>query len=246
MSNTKLTLRDLPDLSDWSLAPLLTLEQAALLWGGIDPAFSSYDNVGKEHHEQQCRRAIIAMQAFLGGIVLKTLQVHELFLIGEDGWQNSYSYRANQAKDEFSIRDIDPKRTTVQKMVLIAWAQKEDCLTLKQDLIKRERQMRGASDTERRIETQRQPESTEKPIIQLLDYTPKHPTPEYQVATEVIKEFYDPIPEGGKPPKALVIQDFIAQRLKEITGVKPLEAAIRRVDTLARSPDFKNQTKTKK
>lgn len=103
MSNTKLTLRDLPDLSDWSLAPLLTLEQAALLWGGIDPAFSSYDNVGKEHHEQ-CRRAIIAMQAFLGGIVLKTLQVHELFLIGEDGWQNSYSYRANQAKDEFSIR----------------------------------------------------------------------------------------------------------------------------------------------
>ena len=185
------------------------------------------------------------MQAFLGGIVLKTLQVHELFLTGEDSWQNSYSYRANQAKDEFSIRDIDPKRTTVQKMVLIAWAQKEDCLTLKQDLIKRERQMRGVSGTERRIETQRQPESTEKPIIQLLDYTPKHPTPEYQVATEVIKKFYDPIPEGGKPTKAFVIQDFIAQRLEEITGVKPPENAITRIDALARSPDFKNQTKTK-
>lgn len=37
--NQPLSLSDLEDLSDWRIAPILTIEQAALLWGGIDPAF---------------------------------------------------------------------------------------------------------------------------------------------------------------------------------------------------------------
>lgn len=44
MSNN-LTLADVPDFSDWRLAPLWTLEQAALLWAGINPAFSTFEDI---------------------------------------------------------------------------------------------------------------------------------------------------------------------------------------------------------
>ncbi|WP_231410624.1 hypothetical protein [Neisseria meningitidis] len=52
MSNN-LTLADVPDFSDWRLAPLWTLEQAALLWAGINPAFSTFEDIWKEHPRKQ-------------------------------------------------------------------------------------------------------------------------------------------------------------------------------------------------
>ena len=71
------TLADLPDLSDWRFVPILSLEQAALLWGGIDPAFIPTFAIAKQRaHPLQYRRANIALQAFLGGIVLKTLTMY--------------------------------------------------------------------------------------------------------------------------------------------------------------------------
>ena len=81
-----LMLADLPDLSDWRFVPILSLEQAALLWGGIDPAFIPTLEIAKQQaHPLQYRRANIALQAFLGGIVLKTLTVYKLFLRDYNG-----------------------------------------------------------------------------------------------------------------------------------------------------------------
>lgn len=56
------TLADLPDLSDWRFVPILSLEQAALLWGGIDPAFIPTFAIAKQRaHPLQYRRANIAL-----------------------------------------------------------------------------------------------------------------------------------------------------------------------------------------
>ncbi|HGG7746665.1 TPA: hypothetical protein ACLA99_001876, partial [Neisseria meningitidis] len=96
MSNN-LTLADVPDFSDWRLAPLWTLEQAALLWAGINPAFSTFEDIWKEHPRKQAW-AKIALQAFLGGIVLKTLPVHELYLLDAGGW----AYCDNQKTETFA------------------------------------------------------------------------------------------------------------------------------------------------
>ena len=235
IKHRKITLDDLPDLSDWAIAPILTLEQAALLWGGIDPAFCRFHEAHHEH-EQKYRRAYITMQAFCGGVVLKTLQVHELFLIDRNynGWQ--LSYKANQSKDEFSIEDIDCQKTTIQRMVLLAWAHKEKCLTLRQSLKSEEQIKKEIAVT--------QPE-----IITSIGYKPIEPiydTPEFETACLVIKEFWNTFNGRGKPPKEVEIQEFIRKTLFEITGGKPSEAAVKRVDTLTRPPQFKNQQKTAK
>ena len=73
-----LSLHDLPDLYSWGGVPIISIEQAALLWGGIDPAFTCDTREAKRCHPEQYQAAMIAKQAFLGGIVMKTLEAYEL------------------------------------------------------------------------------------------------------------------------------------------------------------------------
>ncbi|MDO5072870.1 MAG: hypothetical protein Q4D63_00530 [Neisseria animaloris] len=79
---------NIPDLSAWRLVPLLTLEQAALLWGGIDPTKLSFEYLHLAH-EEQARMAKIALQAFCGGIILGTLSPYQLYLFDDRGGQLS-------------------------------------------------------------------------------------------------------------------------------------------------------------
>lgn len=239
----KITLRDLPDLSDWGKVPILTIDQAALLWGGIDPIFHSDIHfieqleckINKSIHIEQYRRAIIAKQAFCGGIILKTLQVHDLYLFDNSGNFREI-YKANQTTDAFSFADIDTSRTTVSSMVLIAWAEKANCTTLRQTLKQREKQELQAVL------------NAPPPLVQIeyKQYKPKHYNPELETAIEINQEIYDQCEEGVKPPKKLKTQEIVEKKLQEKKGVKPLPAEISRVDTLARPECFKNQQSTKK
>ena len=68
-----LTLADMPDLSDWRLPVLWTLEQTALLWAGINPRFSLLGIYGRNTHQTGTGKNCIT--GFSGGIVLKTLTV---------------------------------------------------------------------------------------------------------------------------------------------------------------------------
>lgn len=80
------TLADLPDLSDWGLVPILSLEQAALLWGGIDPAFIPTFAIAKQRaHPLQYRRANIA---------LKELEDAEFLIVSRQGGKNQCSLYA--------------------------------------------------------------------------------------------------------------------------------------------------------
>ena len=177
--NSHLTLSDLPDLSDWRFAPIWTIEQAALLWGGIDPAFCDFHQAEREHHEKY-RRAVIAKQAFLSGIVLKTLPVHELYIFDDDQWR--YSSRANQNQDKFTFEDINIRRTTVMNMALINWAKAQNCQTLKKTLLDRDKE-RQRQENIRKVhefadvinaEEKQSEKSPSVPLLQ-IEYRPLQP-----------------------------------------------------------------------
>ena len=222
-----LTLADMPDLSDWRLAPLWTLEQAALLWAGINPAFFTFMDIWQEHPRKQAR-VKIALQAFLGGIVLKTLTVHELYLFDERGG----AYCDNQKTAIFRMGDIAPSDTTIMQDVLIGWASKERVLSLRQTIQAEEQARREAAKAE-----------AEKQEVKALSYcvVPEFETPEFETACIAVKEFWNKQTVGVTPPKALIVQEFIKDTFKKITGVDPTQAAIRRIDSLTRPTSFKNQ-----
>ena len=238
MENKPLRLSDLPDLRDWRLSPILTIEQAALLWGGIDPFFHTFETIKTAVHPMQCRRAAIARQAFLSGIVLKTLTVHELFLYDQ---RNEWTYRADPKTADYSIADIDISQTLVMTNVLIAWAIKQGVTGLGYDL--RQKELEAGEQ-----QAKQQADGQTAPVLQIecRPLEPRYPTPEFETACEVVKEFWNKQPEGVKPPKQIEIREFIRNVLREKTGVEPKQSEIDRVDRTTRPPQFRNQQPTAK
>ena len=116
-----LRIHDSPDLYSWGGVPIITIEQAALLWGGIDPAFYlRYTRSQTLPPRTISSRHDLPNKPF-GGIVMKTLEAHELYLCDFNN-----SYRADQRQESFTFEDIDTRRTIVQTNVLIEWAQRRD------------------------------------------------------------------------------------------------------------------------
>lgn len=242
MKSKPFGLSDLEDLSDWRIAPILTIEQAALLWGGIDPTFCRDFSDAARYHPIQMRRAFIARQAFLGGIALKTLTVHELHLFN---WQGE-PYKAEQNNADFTFEDIDIKRTTVMTQVLVTWAKRQGCTSLRQDLQQKEKE-NAKKEFDAWIKAEDQKENS-KPILN-IEYKPLEPvynTPEFEAACDVVEKYWNGFDGVGKPPKEIEIKEYIFQVLSEKLGGKPSEAAVNRVDTLTRPLEFKNQKKSNK
>ena len=74
-----------------------------------------------------------------------------------------------------------------------------------------------------------------------MPYRPRYPNPELETAIEISSTIYDNCDKGVRPPKREIIQGIVENKLKEKTGVKPQNAEVVRVDTIARPPEFKNQ-----
>ena len=117
------------------------------------------------------------------------------------------------------MNDIAPNDTTIMQDVLISWASKERVLSLRQTI------------------------QAEKQEMKALPYcvVPEFETPEFETACIAVKEFWNKQTVGVTPPKALIVQEFIKDTFKKITGVEPTQAAIRRIESLTRPPSFKNQ-----
>lgn len=183
------------------------------------------------------------IQAFLGGIVLKTLTVYKLFLRDYHG----DPFPAEQKSAEFFLDEICAGQTLVMRNVIISWAEREGYLTLRQSLARRGGEFGGKKDRQEAPPTIIE----SKPVLQ-IEYRPlepKYPTPEFEVACEAIEaisEVWNKQEAGVKPQKEEEIQYIIREKLKEETGVEPSKAAIARVDTLTRPPIFKNQQKSGK
>lgn len=236
----ELTVADLPDLRIWGTVEILTIEKAALLWGGIDPAYCpTIDKAQSLYVAKQYQTAFVSRQAFLSAITTGTLATHELWC-----WDDYYNSYLHVDKQLPRMQDIDPHNTTVFTAALLSWAEKKRVLTVRQILNQIEKEKAEKLRIKEFIEHNAKETASAKPILQIeyRELEPKHPTPEFDVACQVIKEFWNKVEEGVKPPKQIEIQEFIETTLTKITGVKPSKAEIERVDRLTRPPCFKNNT----
>lgn len=239
--SANIELAHLPDLSAWRMAPLLTLEQAALLWAGIDPSVHSDINKLNQVSHIQRQRAKIALQAFLGGVVLKTLTVYELWVFSDD--INNYTCKVDSQYSP-SIEEINCRRTLVMRDVLIAWAAKEGVHTLRQTLNIQKAQQEEAKRKQDFEDFIR--ETNTPAVIEYKPLEPKYDTPEFEAACLVVAQYWNGFDGEGKPPKEIEIKEFIRNTLIEKLGGEPSQAAINRIDTLTRPNQFKTQQKTKK
>ena len=210
MNLPDLRIHDLPDLYSWGGVPIITIEQAALLWGGIDPAFTCDTREAKRCHPEQYQAAMIAKQAFLGGIVMKTLEAYELYLCDFNN-----SYRADQRQESFTFEDIDTRRTIVQTNVLIEWAQRRNIETMRQKLTRKEAILATANfpcvkEMER-----------EKLVIEHRPLEPRYPTPEFEAACEVVRERWNKQEEGVNPLNNWYYTNLSEKYLKKKQGVNP-------------------------
>nr|DAS85685.1 MAG TPA: hypothetical protein [Caudoviricetes sp.] len=231
----------LPDLSAWGAVEILTVDEAALLWGGIDPAYCRHFSDAEKCRYEQYQQAFIARRAFLAGISLGTLPTNELWCINYQG--DSYLHVDKQLP---SITEIDTSATTVNSQALISWAEKKRVKTLKQAMsayAKYQREQKERREFEKLIKN----EASQHPAsIEYRPLEPNYNTPEFETACEVIKKYWNSFDGRGKPPKEIEIKEYIEKVLTEKLGGKPTQAAINRVDTLTRPPQFKNQQKTLK
>lgn len=172
-------------------------------------------------------------KAILSGIATGTLTPFELWIKYEDNLNGDYVEKVPNTQ-AVSMSEIVTTRTTLIPKAFGIWLQKKGELTL------RERLTRGLII---------QPENaiSEPQTILQIEYqelAPLYDTPEFAAACQVIREFWNKYDGKGKPPKDIEIKEYIEKILTEKTGAKPPQAAINRVDTLTRPPQFKNQQKS--
>lgn len=241
MEDNKYQGLTLPDLSAWGAVEILTVDEAALLWGGIDPAYCRHFSDAQEYRYEQYQQAFIARRAFLSGISLGTLPTNELWCINYHG--DSYLHVDKQLP---SITEIDTSATTVNSQALISWAEKKRVRTLKQTIATYAKNLREQKERYEFDKFIKNEASQPPALIECKPVEPVYDTPEFEAACEVIKKYWNNFDGRGKPPKELEIKEYIEEVLTEKLGGKPKQAAINRVDTLTRPPQFKNQQKTVK
>ncbi|HJV07261.1 MAG TPA: hypothetical protein VJ642_08205 [Chromobacteriaceae bacterium] len=117
-------LNELPDLSDWRFVEVLTIEEAAMLWGGIDPAEWQVSDIGllkNSVHTKQYRKAWIARKAFTEAVCAGTLPFVDAWERHED-WQNGpYEIRVEFPSLPTASRLIT-HMTRINQAALLKWA----------------------------------------------------------------------------------------------------------------------------
>lgn len=230
-----LTLNDLAPLHDirlWGFKELWTLEEAAYIVAGIDPndvktsVNSNWESAPpKFAHSYQIKFYNAILGAITTSIEVGTLTPFSLW-VDTNGWGDGIAkVPNNQAVSAF---EIITTRTTIQPKAFGIWLRNKGIKTLREELVQAAL-----------ITTETTP--AQNNLLELNPFEPVYDTPEFDAACEVIKEFWNEYDGRGKPPKEIEIQEFIKETLTRLTGDEPSKAAIQRIDTLTRPPQFKNQ-----
>ncbi|GAB2902733.1 hypothetical protein GCM10027202_34210 [Microvirgula curvata] len=228
---------NVPDLSLWALVEVLTVEQAAMLIGGIDPSeFRLIELAQGSVHTAMYKRAVVARQALCGAISLGTLPSLEV-------WQQSWSgdQYVIGAKQSASPADIVAERTTIQTSALLSWLARKQFRTIKQDVKEaiasafRKGWQQGETQQKNGEVSEAQPMA----ILPKRTYT----TPPLDVIEEVIAEHwegYDPSDPNAKAPKQHVITQAIYRKLEERGVANPSATMVDYMDRIARHPNAKS------
>lgn len=225
----------IPDLSAWAMVELLTVEEASLLWGGIDPTFcKTVDDAEKTFPREQYQRAYITRKAIISGICAGSLPANEIYVWNEDP-NCPYDAVPHHEKRLPNMADVYTAKTTINTNALISWAEKKKVYTMRQVL--GQKYERPSQPIIERVKE----ENITDVVMLGLSYSPKHENPPLEVLQDISKEVWDQINKGDKPPKQLIIHDLIKQKYKQRTGVEPTANTIKQIDSIARPPCFKNQ-----
>lgn len=129
---------DLPDLSDWLGMEILTLNQAALMFGAIEP----FDGVSVHNLESfdflpiQKKKVNFFHQALLSGVCTGSLECEYIELAIEhlDGYNNPYVEAKIITPSEVDLgclESINLHKTIIKQLVLINWMRKRGFTSLR-------------------------------------------------------------------------------------------------------------------
>lgn len=133
-------LHELPDLRDWRYVEVWTLEEAAMLWAGIDPI--EHDGCRLQDlsffvSKQQHRKALIFLRAAVEAVSAGTLSFNEAWELHED--LNSYCWEAKIKFPELpDPSKLIPHKTRVQQAAFIKWAGSKNIYSYRQEIRREE------------------------------------------------------------------------------------------------------------
>ena len=226
---------NLTDLSLWGQVEIITIDEAALLWAGINPIHCINFEDSSKYPRRQYNQACISRRIFLSGVASGTLPTHELWCYQMDSYGNYESLYQHVDKQLPRMQEISTNSTTILMNVLISWTECKRIKTIKQQI--NEERKNATIAKQLPIPTEIINQQPQPP--KLLDYKPKHNNTAYEVLVSIMKDYYDTIPDGGKPLKSLALREEIAKRYELSKGVKPTQNIIGMIDKLARPEEFK-------
>ena len=132
-------LNDLPDLSTWRYVEVWTIEEAAKLWGGIDPA--DWPDIDLEQikefiHISQYKKAWIARRAMAEAVCAGILPFVEAVELrkSNDAFISVYPYVIG-ANELPSIESILFHKTRISQSSLLKWFAKKNLPSMRADLM---------------------------------------------------------------------------------------------------------------
>lgn len=187
MSNIP-NLDDLPDLSDWRYVEVLTIEEAALLWGAIDPVMYPGIEEAKGNVPDACyRRAFVARRAFSEAVCIGTLGFVEAWEYRPIGWnQEDIPFKVD-FPDLPQILQLIPRMTRVKSAALLSWS-KGKFPTIRQESRARIPEKPASN----------QPAQHEQPASTVLSL-PGYSTPSIELLKVHVEENLAGVPQDQRP-----------------------------------------------
>lgn len=135
-------LHELPDLSDWRYVEVWTLEEAAMLWAGIDPIEhdgSRLQDLSFFVSKQQHRKALIFLRAAVEAVSAGTLSFVEAWELHED--LNNYWETKIKFPELPDPNKLIPNKTRVQQAAFMKWAESKNIYSYRQQILREELRM---------------------------------------------------------------------------------------------------------
>lgn len=227
-------LDELPDTSEWKNIPIWTLDEAALLWGAIDPFELSPPTIKTakiayergEIHRAQWRKAALALRAFTEAVCAGDVSFVDAWEEHED--YNSGPYDVHVMPGSLpNVNFILTGKTRIRQAALIKWAQQTGMIAIRSELRKLQVALPPAV-------TVLPPPVVEKPLLAVPNYT----TPALDLMNEHIHQHwvdFDPSkPETATPKKET--QEWLRMNAK-YRGLSQNEADA--IDLITRPPSAK-------
>lgn len=221
-------LEDLPDLTDWKFVEVWTLEEAAFIWAGLDPASfpnKTLNDIESLIHPVQFRKAWISRKAFCEAVCIGSLPFVSAYELHED-WNSGFYEKEVDFPKLPDIRRIMPGSTRIHQAALLKWAANK-MPSLRQQL---KHQLQKNTPIQ-------QADLQQNPDVKLLSYS----TPAIELLNTHIEENLADIPHDQRPTPEQQ-KEWLKQQATQ-KGLSGREADA--IYVVARPPETKQRVQPK-